>query len=105
MALEKLNQETFEEKVMQGSGKCIVVFSRKNCRVCKEVVPMLEELEPELHDVCAFYAVDVEEEAPLYQRFPLKGVPSVMFFSGGDYQGKMAGPVSEDMVREKIAEL
>jgi thioredoxin 1 len=103
MAITKLDADSFERNVIEGRGKCLIVFSRQNCHVCAEVVPMLEELAPELASECAFYYVDVEEQASLYKTYPLKGVPSLMFFKDGDYQGKLAGPVTEEQVREKIA--
>ncbi|MDR1603250.1 MAG: thioredoxin family protein [Gracilibacteraceae bacterium] len=105
MAITKLDTASFERCVSDGQGKCLVVFSRPNCHVCAEVVPMLEELAPEYAAECAFYYVDVEEQASLFKTFPLKGVPSLMFFQNGDYEGKLAGLVTEEQVREKIASI
>lgn len=39
-----------------------------------------------------------------FQRFSLKGVPQILFFKDGEYQGKMAGKVKEEDVEEKIAD-
>lgn len=105
MALQQLNSNSFEEIIYDNAEPCLVVFSRKNCHVCKEVVPMLEELQPQYEGKFAFYAVDVEEEKNLTQRFSLRGVPSIVFFNEGELQAKIAGNVEEETVEEKIAEV
>ncbi|AGA68374.1 thioredoxin domain-containing protein [Desulfitobacterium dichloroeliminans LMG P-21439] len=105
MSLEQLNPTKFEEIIYDNGDPCLVIFSRKSCHVCKEVVPVLEELKPKYEGKFGFYYVDVEDEKALFQRFSLKGVPQILFFNEGEYQGKMAGAVEDDKVEEKIAEV
>lgn len=70
-----------------------------------EVIHMLEKLSEEYDGKCGFYSVDVEDQKDLYNNFPLKGVPSILFFKDGNYKTKLAGKLEEDQVREKIAEM
>ena len=90
---EKLNTSKFEEIVYDKESPCLVIFYRKACHVCKDVIPTLEELEPRFEGHCDFYAVDVEEEKSLFNRFQLKSIPQLLFFNKGEYQGKLAGLV------------
>lgn len=105
MSLEQLNANKFEEIIYDNLESCLVIFSRKDCHVCKEVVPLLEELQPDYIGKFGFYYVDVEEDKNLYQRFSLKGVPQILFFKEGEYQAKLVGAIDDDQVIEKIAEL
>ncbi|MCB8815860.1 thioredoxin family protein [Desulfosporosinus shakirovi] len=105
MSLEQLNANSFEKIIYDNEDSCLVIFSRKSCHVCKEVVPVLEELQPQYRDRVGFYYVDVEEDKNLSQRFSLKGVPQILFFKAGEYQAKLAGAVDEDEVIDKIAEV
>lgn len=105
MSLQQLNSSRFEEIIYDECESCLVIFSKKECHVCKVVVPMLEELYPQYEGKFGFYYVDVEEDMNLFQRFSLKGVPQILFFKDGEYQGKLAGKVDEDTVEEKIAEV
>ena len=105
MSLLKLDSKSFEEKIYDNGEKCLVIFSRKTCHVCKEVVPVLEELAPNYEDEFGFYYVDVEDNKELYQSFSLKGVPQILFFSEGEYLGKLTGEVEDIEVQEKIAEI
>lgn len=105
MSLPQLVYKSFEEIIYGKAEKCLVIFSRKDCHVCKKVLSVLEELLTNYEGQFAFYYVDVEEDRQLYQSFSLKGVPQVLFFSEGEYQGKLAGEVEEEQIEEKIAEI
>ncbi|TGE31428.1 thioredoxin family protein [Desulfosporosinus sp. Sb-LF] len=105
MSLEKLNSSRFEEVIYDNGEPCLVIFSRKSCHVCQGVVPVLEDLQPQFEGKFSFYYVDVEEDKALYQRFSLKGVPQILLFKDGEYQGKLAGKVEEEDVEEKITDV
>ena len=105
MQLKSLNAQSFEEIIYDNGEPSVVVFSRKSCHVCQEVVPMVEELSEKYTDKCGFYHVDVEEEKDLFQRFSLKGVPQILLFNDGEYHGKKAGLVEEEVLAEKIDEM
>jgi thioredoxin 1 len=105
MSLQHLDSNEFDRTIYDNGETCLVVFSRQNCHVCKEVVPMLEELAPQYEGKFGFYYVDVEIDTNLTQRFPLKGIPSILFFKDGTPRGKLAGLVETEQVEEKIAEV
>ena len=102
MSLKQLKANTFEEAIYDNGGPCLVIFTRKTCHVCKQVVPILEELQPKYEGKIGFYYVDVEEDASIQQRFSLKGVPQILYFKEGDFKGKQAGKVEDEQIEEKI---
>jgi len=69
MSLRQLDAITFEEKIYGNEETCLIIFSRKSCHVCKQVVPVLEELQPKYEGKFGFYYVDTEENISLFQRF------------------------------------
>ncbi|WP_434512519.1 thioredoxin family protein [Desulfitobacterium sp. AusDCA] len=105
MSLKRLVANSFEEIVYDSGEPCLVIFSRKTCHVCQSVVPVLEELQPQFEGKFGFYYVDVEEQKFLFQRFSLKGVPQILFFKDGEYQGKIVGAVDDEKVKDKITEV
>ncbi|WP_088225386.1 thioredoxin family protein [Desulfosporosinus sp. FKB] len=105
MSLEKLNIDQFEKIIYSDGEPCLVIFSRKTCHVCQEVVPVLEDLQPKYDGKLGFYYVDVEDDKALFQSFSLKGVPQILFFNEGEYQGKLAGAVDEEKIENKIADV
>ncbi|AGA70112.1 thioredoxin domain-containing protein [Desulfitobacterium dichloroeliminans LMG P-21439] len=103
MPLNQLNSTSFDEMIYNKGQACLVIFSRKTCHVCQKVVPVLEELQQKYEGKFAFSYVDSEENTALFQRFSLKGVPQILYFSEGEYRGKQTGLVDEELIEEKIA--
>ena len=93
------------ELIYETGEYCVIGFSRKNCHVCQAVMPVLEAVADHYGGRINFYQVDVEADREVYSRFSLKGVPTILFFKEGEYQGKMAGLVDEEQIEEKIATL
>lgn len=104
--MEQLNATDFQEKVYDDGEACLVMFSRKDCHVCQEVHPMLEEIAADYADAeFGFYNVDVDEQKALFQQMALKGVPQVLFFQDGEQVARLAGKQDEDAYIEKIDEI
>ncbi len=103
--MKALDQDLFDEIIYDECEPCLVIFSRKSCHVCQAVKPKLAELEEEYAHRFGFYSVDVEEQKHLFERFGLKGVPQVLFFTNGEYKGKLAGEKTFEDYQAKIDEL
>ncbi|WP_312419025.1 thioredoxin family protein [Anaerospora hongkongensis] len=101
--MHQLDANSFEEIIYDNGEPCLVIFSRENCHVCQEVIPVLSELQPEYEGRFGFYYVDIEAEKNFSQRFSLRGVPSILFFNDGVLKGKLAGNIEGAEVEEKIA--
>jgi len=105
MSLQQLNANKFEEIIYDSGESCLVIFSRKSCHICKQVVSVLEELQPNYEGKFGFYYVDIEDNVSLFQRFSLKGVPQILYFNDGEFYGKQAGIVEEEQVEGKISNI
>jgi thioredoxin 1 len=105
MGIAKVDSNGFDEAVYDNFETCLVAFTKKECHVCKDVFPRVEEIHGQFEGKMSFYSVDVEDEKDLYKRFSLKGVPQLLFFKDGEFEGKLAGDVDEDDIQEKIEEL
>ncbi|KUO62053.1 MAG: thioredoxin [Gracilibacter sp. BRH_c7a] len=105
MCLCKLNNADFENVIYDSGESCLVIFSRQSCHVCQDIIPVLEDMKPKYEGKFGFYYVDVEDQKSIFNRFTLKGVPQILFFKDGEYQGKLAGVVDEEKVANKIADI
>ena len=104
--MQDLNAAEFDERIYDNGEACLVIFSRQTCHVCQEVHPILDEIEPQYAGKpFGFYHVDIEAEKDLFNRFPLKGVPQVLFFNDGEFLKKLAGKKEEDEYKAVIDEI
>lgn len=105
--MKKLDSNSFDEIIYDDCESCLVMFSRKSCHVCQAVHPKIEELaaDEDLAGRFGFYEVDVEENRDIFDRFSLKGVPQVLYFSDGEYAGKLTGEKTTDEYADRIDEI
>jgi thioredoxin 1 len=104
MPLRQLDATSFEEHIYDNGEPCLVIFVRKDCHVCKGVLPFLEGLQGKYEGKFGFYCVDLEGNEGLFQRLALRGVPQILYFNGGEFKGRQAGHVEGEAIAGKIAD-
>lgn len=94
---EKFDELTFESRV-----PVMVFFGSKQCAVCKELFPIMQEISSDYADILNIYWVDVNKYKPLFQRFRLKGIPNLLLFSNGEVQERISGLHPKEVIAEVI---
>lgn len=105
MSIQHLDSNHFDEIIYDNAEPSLVIFSRESCNICQGVVLILEDLQSKYNGNYHFYYVDVEKQKNLFRRFSLQGVPQILFFKEGEYQGKLAGRMVDEQIEEKITEI
>ena len=100
--LTKINQEVFDSFTFESNKVVIVFFLAKKCRVCKEQLPIIEEIAYEFKDKLKAYWVDVSKCKELFHRFRLQGVPNILIFNQSEVREKIRGLNSKKIFIEVI---
>ena len=108
-ALKELDSDTFDEVVYDEARPIAVLFTRKTCSVCHQVLPVIEKLADEARSgedpnlsSWTFAQVDAEDSFDLVQRFGLAGVPQLLVFVDGELHAQLSGKVTETEVRSSL---
>ena len=96
---EILNTESFQSRVLEGTGTAVVDFFATWCGPCRMLAPILEEAEAN-HPEVSFYKVDIDESPDLAMRFNVMSVPTLMKFVGGAPTGTSIGLIPGDELEE-----
>lgn len=84
--------------LINGSQLVVVDFYAAWCGPCKQLAPILEEIEGESSGA-TIVKVDVEKSGTLAQKYSVSSIPTVIFFKGGQEVEKFVGLRSkEDIV-------
>ena len=93
--LPQLTPKAFDKKIAS-STPTLVDYWAPWCEPCHAMAPVLHELKDQLAGQLNVCAVDVEKYEPLWERFDLKGVPTLIVFKNGEEVKRILGTHSLD---------
>ena len=102
--MEELTQETFQKEVLEHKGVVVVDFYTVWCNPCKQLAPVLEELDKELGSV-KFVKVNAEEHSDLAAKYDVRSVPTLLIMKDGEVEETTMGMQPKDALKEKIVGL
>ena len=100
-----INAASFEKAVLQSPIPVLVDFWAAWCGPCKMIAPVLDEIAREHGDRFRVAKVNVDDEPELQQRFGIRGIPALLFFSGGELRHQTAGVTAKKAIVEQLETL
>jgi thioredoxin 1 len=101
----ELNEAIFDREVLQSQQPVVVDFWAEWCGPCKMLAPVLDEIAREEQGRATVAKVNIEEHPALAARFRIQGVPTLLFFSGGELRDQSIGAASKKAILAKLASL
>ena len=97
--------EWLKQTTLMSNKPMVVDFFATWCGPCKELAPILEQIEKKHKDEVIFKRIDVDQEPLMAQEFRIEAVPTLLFITPtGEYQ-TLLGLESAEVIEAKIAAL
>lgn len=97
--------EWIKQTTIMSSKPMVIDFFATWCPPCKELTPILDEIEKKHKGEVIFRRIDVDKEPELAAEFRVEAIPMLMFVTPkGEYQ-TIVGLQPSDVIEAKIAEL
>lgn len=100
-----LTTEDFDIHATRSDIPLVVDFWAPWCGPCKMIGPLLDEIARESEGRFRIAKVNIDDEPALMQRFGVRAVPTLLFFSNGEMRDQIVGGAPKKTIFEKLAPL
>lgn len=100
--VKQVNQDSFQENVLDSKRPVLVDFWAPWCGPCKAVAPVVEELATEYKDKADFTKVNVDESPLLASSYGVMSIPTLIVFANGKPAEQVIGYQSKESLKKLL---
>ncbi|MEX0798710.1 MAG: thioredoxin [Bacteriovoracaceae bacterium] len=104
-SLENVSKDNFEQSVLKSDKPVLVDFWAEWCGPCKALAPILDEIASEVGENAKVVKVNVDEAGELAQQYGIRGIPTLIFFKGGEVKSTLVGNQPKAEILKNINDL
>ena len=109
MAIAKVTDQAFQAEVLESDKPVLVDYWAEWCGPCKQIAPILEEIDQELGDKVKIAKVNIDENPNTPGQYGVRGIPTLMLFNGGEVAATKVGAAPKSQIvswlNEALAEI
>ena len=94
----------FDSTVLQSDKPVILDFWAEWCQPCKMLSPTVEEIAGEYEDTIKVGKLNVDDNPNTATKYGIRGIPTLLFFKGGQVVQQMVGVKSKAEIKKVIDE-
>jgi thioredoxin 1 len=94
----------FEASVVQNEKPVIVDFWAEWCQPCKMLAPTVEEIANDYDDQILVTKLNVDDNPATATKFGIRGIPTLLFFKGGQVVQQIVGVKTKAEIKKIIDE-
>lgn len=91
MATKEITDASFSADVLGSSTPVLIDFWAEWCGPCRQIAPALEELSNEYEGKIVIAKLNIDENPQTPGQFGVRGIPTMMIFSGGELVATSVG--------------
>ena len=100
--VKHVSDASFEEEVLNSDQPVLVDYWAEWCGPCKMIDPLLHELADEYDGKLKVAKCNIDENQDVTTQFKIRGIPTLMVFSGGKVQATKVGAVTKGVLKEFV---
>ena len=101
MAAIHINNNNFQEEVMNSEKKVLLDFWAPWCGPCQMVLPLMDEIAAERSDI-KVDKINVDENPELAKRFRVLSIPTLVVMNGGEILKRSTGYRPKEEILELL---
>jgi thioredoxin 1 len=101
----EVSDATFDQEVLKSEQPVLVDFWAVWCGPCKAIAPIVDGLAAAFAGKLKVAKVNVDENGATPSRYGIRGIPSLLFFKGGNVVDQVVGFIPQHEIEEKVKRL
>lgn len=101
MSVIKVNNDNFEQEVLQSEKTVLVDFYANWCGPCKMLSPIVDEVAEEVKNV-KVCKVNIDEARDLAMKYDIMSIPTLLVFKDGNVVNKSLGLIKKEQVLDLL---
>jgi len=101
--LINVTEDTFQDEVIGSTDPVLVDFSAVWCGPCKMLDPIVHQLAGEWEGKVKFVKIDADQNPNILMKYGVMGIPTLLFFKGGEIQERVTGYMPKDKLVAKFS--
>ena len=97
-----VNEQTFDQEVLQSETPVIVDFWAEWCGPCHAVAPVLDKIAEEHAGSIKIVKVNIDEEQELAMRYGIQSIPHMILFRGGQPAAQAIGAQPKSALERQL---
>ena len=101
--LEYVTQDTFDAEVVKSTEPVLVDVTAVWCAPCRMLEPVIKQVADEWQGKVKVVKLDADENPGVLTQYGILGIPTLMFFKGGQLQERMTGFLPKEKLLAKLS--
>jgi thioredoxin 1 len=100
--VQAVTDATFEEEVLNSDKPVLVDFWATWCAPCRALAPVIDEVAKDFSEQAKVVNLNVDENSETAGKYNIKGIPTLLLFSGGEIKSQIVGNTAKDTITKMI---
>ena len=100
--VSNVTDSSFEQEVLQSGKPVLVDFWAEWCAPCRMLTPTIDAIAEQFAESAGVVKVNVDDNTSTAQRYGIKGIPTLILFSGGKEVERVVGATSKESISRMI---
>lgn len=98
----RINKDNFQGEVIESALPVVVEFYSDSCIPCKQLSPILGDIEDDYEEQLKVVKVNVNFDAELAEQYSVMASPTILFFKNGEEVNRIRGLVKKPQLEEAV---
>jgi thioredoxin 1 len=99
---EAVTSATWDQEVLKAPGLVLVDFWAVWCGPCRMVAPIVDEIAKDYEGKLKVVKLNTDENPDIAGKYQIRGIPTLMFFKGGQTVDQVVGAVPKNQLKTKV---